>query len=83
MRLFLINYLSLSFVIYSPGICDCCDGAVFGPGVRIIKTVEEIFGVKSIPIIFTVCTHTCRRAFKKNPDAVTNWMNKYCSIQEI
>ena len=65
--------------ILSPGICDCCDGAVFGPGVRIIKTVEEIFGVKSIPIIFTVCTHTCRRAFKKNPDAVTNWMNKYCS----
>jgi hypothetical protein len=52
---------------------------VFGPGVRIVKTVEDKFGVKSIPIIFTVCTHTCRQAFKKNPHAVANWMNKYCS----
>ncbi|XP_046854376.1 leucine-rich repeat-containing protein 63-like [Xenia sp. Carnegie-2017] len=64
--------------LLSPGVCDCCDGPMFGPGVRIIKTVENMFGVKYIPIIFTVCAHTCRRAFKKNPNAVHNWLSKNC-----
>ncbi|XP_028405726.1 uncharacterized protein LOC114528287 isoform X2 [Dendronephthya gigantea] len=72
----------IKMLLFSPGICDCCDGPVFGPGVRIIKTVEEIFGVKNMAIIFTVCTHTCRRAFKKNSNAVVNWMNKNCSQEE-
>lgn len=63
--------------LLKPETCDCCDGPVFGPGVRIIKAVEEIFGVKNAPFIFTVCSQTCRKAFKKNPNAVSNWMDKY------
>lgn len=51
---------------------------MFGPGVRIIKMIEELFGVVTIPFIFTVCSQTCRKAFKKNPEAVNNWLEMNC-----
>ena len=56
--------------------CDCCDGPMFGPGVRVIKAPPEMFGVKNLPFLFNACTQTCRRQFSKSPQSLQEWMKR-------
>ncbi|KAL9965787.1 hypothetical protein ACROYT_G029634 [Oculina patagonica] len=56
--------------------CDCCDGPMFGPGVRVIKAPPEFFGIKNLPFVFNACTQTCRRQFSRNPDSLRLWMQR-------
>lgn len=55
------------------GKCDCCNGPVFGAGLRLIRAVAmEKFKVKNLPFIFTLCSPTCRRTLKRKPNS--HWM---------
>lgn len=56
--------------------CDCCGGPRFGEGVRVIKGAGEIFWVKNLPLLFTACSQTCRRKFKRNADAIPEWLTR-------
>ncbi|KAM7442987.1 Leucine rich repeat-containing protein 63 [Porites harrisoni] len=56
--------------------CDCCDGPMFGPGVRVIKAPPEMFGIKNLPFLFNACTQTCRRQFSKSPQSLQEWMKR-------
>jgi len=56
--------------------CDCCDGPMFGPGVRVIKAPSVIFGVKNLPFVFNACTQTCRRQFSRNSDSLKLWIQR-------
>ena len=44
--------------------CDCCQEARFGPGLRMIRPVPKLFGVKYLPIMFRACSPTCFEAFR-------------------
>ena len=56
--------------------CDCCDGPMFGPGVRVIRAPPEMFGIKNLPFLFNACTQTCRRQFSKSPQSLQEWMKR-------
>ena len=56
--------------------CDCCDGPMFGRGVRVIKAPSSIFGVKNLPFLFNACTQTCRRQFSRASDSLKLWMQR-------
>ncbi|XP_022790288.1 leucine-rich repeat-containing protein 63-like [Stylophora pistillata] len=56
--------------------CDCCDGPMFGPGVRLIKAPASIFGIKNLPFLFNACTQTCRRQFSRGSDSLMLWMQR-------
>jgi len=40
--------------------CGYCRGPKFGRGLPVIKPLEELFGVKNLPILFYVCSQDCR-----------------------
>ncbi|KAL8588853.1 hypothetical protein ACOMHN_011568 [Nucella lapillus] len=44
--------------------CDCCQGPRYGPGLRMIRPVPKLFGVKHLPIMFRACSPTCFEAFR-------------------
>lgn len=47
-------------------VCDCCQGVLFGAGLRLIRAVaREKFGVRNLPFIFQVCSPSCRSKLKK------------------
>lgn len=56
--------------------CDCCDGPMFGPGVRLIKAPASIFGIKNLPFLFNACTQTCKRQFSRGSDSLMLWMQR-------
>ncbi|KAK7090541.1 leucine-rich repeat-containing protein 63-like [Littorina saxatilis] len=45
-------------------VCDCCQGPRYGPGIRMIRPVPKLFGVKHLPIMFQACSPTCYEAFR-------------------
>ncbi|XP_065644172.1 uncharacterized protein LOC105847798 isoform X5 [Hydra vulgaris] len=40
--------------------CDYCEGNFIGNGISVLKPVNEIFGVKKLPLLFRVCKESCR-----------------------
>ncbi|XP_072039785.1 uncharacterized protein [Amphiura filiformis] len=52
--------------------CDCCQGAVFGPGLRIIRPCSQAFGVKKLPFLFTCCSPHCRDWFMESVESLTS-----------
>eukprot|EP00794_Sanderia_malayensis_P008815 gene8815-9760_t len=48
--------------------CDFCGGAKFGQGIRVVKPAAELFGVKNVPILFNVCSQTCRKALRTSAE---------------
>lgn len=48
--------------------CDCCQGPLYGPGLRIIRPCTEIWGIKRIPFIFYSCSPDCYTTFIHNTD---------------
>ena len=47
-------------------------GPMYGAGLRVIRPVSRLFGIKNIPILFRACSPTCRRAFMNNTDSVSD-----------
>lgn len=52
---------SLLSIHISTGSCDYCNGPISMGGIDVIKPVTEIFGAKHLPILFNVCSPTCRK----------------------
>jgi len=44
--------------------CDCCQGPLFGPGLRAIRPMASLFSVKNVPLMFRICTPDCLHGFK-------------------
>ncbi|CAH1782216.1 unnamed protein product [Owenia fusiformis] len=43
--------------------CNCCNGPIYGPGLRIIRPISKIFSVKNLPFLFRACSPFCRDVF--------------------
>ncbi|XP_074657962.1 uncharacterized protein LOC141910963 [Tubulanus polymorphus] len=55
-------------VLKNPRRCDCCKGAMYGPGIRLIRPCTKIFGVKNVPFLFNSCSPQCADMFRWNTD---------------
>lgn len=42
--------------------CDYCDQLKPHEGIPVLKPVAEIFGIKNLPLLFHVCSQSCRRS---------------------
>ncbi|KAK7480474.1 hypothetical protein BaRGS_00028291 [Batillaria attramentaria] len=45
-------------------VCDCCKGPRYGEGLRMIRPVPRLFGVKHLPIMFQSCSPHCHQLFR-------------------
>lgn len=63
------EFLIKSF--YSRSVCDCCHGALFGPGLRIIRPVSKLHGIKNLPFLFRACSPSCLQVFKHSKDTLS------------
>ncbi|XP_046902458.1 uncharacterized protein LOC124485137 [Hypomesus transpacificus] len=54
------------------GVCDCCHGRLFGPGLRIIRPCQNMFGLRRVPFIFYACTPTCYSNFRNQTDNLSS-----------
>ena len=45
------------------GKCDVCGGMRYGDGLRAIRPVTKIFGVRLLPFLFRACSSDCHRSF--------------------
>lgn len=52
--------------------CDCCSGYLFGPGLRIIRPVTQLFGIKNLPFMFRACSPRCLRDFRSSKDTLSD-----------
>ncbi|XP_052782567.1 leucine-rich repeat-containing protein 63-like [Mya arenaria] len=52
--------------------CDCCSGFRFGPGLRIIRPVTQLFGIKNLPFMFHACSPKCLRDFRSSKDTLSD-----------
>lgn len=46
-------------VVFSADTCDCCEGLMYGPGLKLIKCVHHMFGLQFVPIMFYCCSPAC------------------------
>ncbi|XP_029493685.1 leucine-rich repeat-containing protein 63 isoform X2 [Oncorhynchus nerka] len=46
------------------GVCDCCRGPMYGPGLKVIRPCYNIFGLHRVPFVFYACTPACHWNFK-------------------
>ena len=44
--------------------CDCCGGTRYGDGLRTIRPVSKMFGVRNLPFMFSLCSPYCFEHFK-------------------
>ncbi|XP_064615191.1 leucine-rich repeat-containing protein 63-like [Liolophura sinensis] len=61
-------------ILSRPGICDCCSGALFGPGMRIIRPLNQFCGIKLLPFMFMACTPQCKAEFKNLTSTLTEML---------
>ncbi|XP_053404310.1 leucine-rich repeat-containing protein 63-like [Mercenaria mercenaria] len=59
-------------MIVSRSVCDCCGGPLFGPGLRIIRPVTELFGIKNLPFMFRACSPKCLKDFRCSKDTLSD-----------
>ncbi|XP_023930593.1 leucine-rich repeat-containing protein 63 [Lingula anatina] len=62
------------------GQCDCCNGPLYGPGLRLIRPASKIFGIKNLPFLFVSCSPYCANMFLKSTDSISELI--YGSDQE-
>ena len=69
-------YLRLTFYYiydcFRPSVCDCCREERYGEGLRVIRPVSKIFGVKNLPFLFRCCSTNCRDTFMSNSESLVN-----------
>ncbi|ESO92913.1 hypothetical protein LOTGIDRAFT_232977 [Lottia gigantea] len=54
------------------GKCDCCHQAMFGQGIKIIRPVSKIYGIKNLPFIFRACSLSCLKFFNENTESLSS-----------
>lgn len=54
--------------------CDCCEKMRYGPGLRILRPCNEIWGIKRIPFLFQSCSPACYANFVENSDPIISEM---------
>ncbi|KAK6195404.1 hypothetical protein SNE40_000842 [Patella caerulea] len=62
---------SVAGAFQRPAKCDCCHGAMFGSGMKIIRPVSKLFGINNLPFLFHACSMTCLNFFKYNTDTLS------------
>ncbi|XP_071797975.1 uncharacterized protein [Asterias amurensis] len=64
----------LCSVLDSYTICDCCQGPLYGPGLRVIRPCSKAFGVRKLPFIFNCCSPYCRDTFNSSVESLTQML---------
>jgi len=59
------------YIYFSRSVCDCCQGALYGPGLRIIRPVSKLHGIKNLPFIFRACSPDCLQNFKNSKETLS------------
>ena len=59
------------FCFSSKQTCDCCNGTRFGPGLRIIRPVTHLFGIRNLPFLFSACSSQCLRNFRNSKETLS------------
>lgn len=59
-------------MIANRSVCDCCNGPMFGPGLRIIRPVTQLFGIKNLPFMFRACSPQCLKDFRCSKDTLSD-----------
>ena len=54
--------------------CDCCQGPLYGPGLRVIRPCSKAFGVRKLPFLFTCCSPYCRDTFLSSVESLTQML---------
>ncbi|XP_041699365.2 leucine-rich repeat-containing protein 63-like [Coregonus clupeaformis] len=54
------------------GVCDCCRGPMYGPGLKVIRPCYNIFGLHRVPFIFNACTPACHWNFKNQTKSLSS-----------
>ncbi|KAJ8310117.1 hypothetical protein KUTeg_011982 [Tegillarca granosa] len=62
---------SVNDVLSSCTTCDCCHGVLYGPGLRIIRPVSKIHGIKNLPFLFRACSPNCLYVFKTSKETLS------------
>ncbi|XP_064638734.1 leucine-rich repeat-containing protein 63-like isoform X2 [Lineus longissimus] len=57
-------------ILNSYSTCDCCSGPRYGPGIRLIRPCNKIFGVKNLPFLFRSCSPYCAKVFSSSTDTI-------------
>lgn len=53
-------------------VCDCCSGTMFGPGLRIIRPVTQLFGIRNLPFMFQACSPQCLKHFRSSKETLSD-----------
>ncbi|XP_072542772.1 uncharacterized protein [Salminus brasiliensis] len=53
------------------GVCECCGGPLFGPGLKLIHPVQGLFGLSSVPILFRSCSASCYSSDRNQTHTLT------------
>jgi len=51
--------------------CPYCNVLIPGSGLAALKPAQELFGVKNLPLLFNVCSQTCKINFQRSTDIST------------
>jgi hypothetical protein len=62
----------MKLFIFSAQPCDSCSGLRVSNGYRTILICENLFGIKSLPILFISCTPECIQKLLLNENDNTN-----------
>ncbi|KAL7881240.1 hypothetical protein AOLI_G00080880 [Acnodon oligacanthus] len=62
-------------VLSRAGVCECCGGPRFGPGLKLIHPVYGLFGLSSVPILFLSCSASCYSRFRKQSHTLTQHLH--------
>ncbi|KAK3095277.1 hypothetical protein FSP39_012616 [Pinctada imbricata] len=62
---------SVKKVLSNRSICDCCHGALYGPGLRIIRPVSKLHGINNLPFMFRACSPSCLQVFKHSKETLS------------
>ncbi|XP_066267668.1 uncharacterized protein [Branchiostoma lanceolatum] len=53
------------------GVCDCCHGPLYGPGIRLIRPCSKIFGIRKLPFLFVACSPHCHNIFMTSTASIS------------
>ncbi len=76
-------YIFICFSLFSHSKCDCCGGPLYGPGLKTIRPVSKIFGIKNLPFMFRCCSAYCYNMFCENTDSLMDMLYGCSSWKEI
>ncbi|XP_043086444.1 leucine-rich repeat-containing protein 63 isoform X2 [Puntigrus tetrazona] len=57
-------------LLNSAGVCDACNGVMFGAGLKLIRPAPGGFGLPIVPVMFFCCSPACLHRFRNQPITV-------------